>query len=104
MLAVMSGAQAIHNRAGQRFEAVVDGRLAYLEYRQQPGLLDLAHTEVPGEMKGRGVGGTLAEAALRYARENDLRVVPHCPFAAAYIRRHPEHRDLVGSADGSAGA
>jgi predicted GNAT family acetyltransferase len=100
----MSGAEAIHNQAGQRFEAVVDGRLAYLEYRREPGLLDLVHTEVPVEMKGRGVGGTLAEAALRYARENGLRVVPHCPFAAAYIRRHPEHRDLVGSAGGSPGA
>lgn len=82
----------------------MDGRLAYLEYRREPGLLDIVHTEVPGEMKGRGVGGTLAEAALRYARENGLRVVPHCPFVAAYIRRHPEHRDLVVKTVGRAGA
>jgi uncharacterized protein len=100
----MRGAQAIHSQAGQRFEAAVDGRLAYLEYRREPGLLDIVHTEVPGEMKGRGVGGTLAEAALRYARENGLRVVPHCPFVAAYIRRHPEHRDLVVKTVGRAGA
>lgn len=82
----------------------MDGRLAYLEYRREPGLLDIVHTEVPGEMKGRGVGGTLAEAALLYAREKGLRVVPHCPFVAAYIRRHPEYRDLVVKTGGRAGA
>ncbi|MBM4415353.1 MAG: N-acetyltransferase [Chloroflexi bacterium] len=37
----------------------------------------------------------LADVALRDARACRLRVVPRCPFVAAYIRDHPEFADLV---------
>jgi predicted GNAT family acetyltransferase len=32
----------------------------------------------------------LARAALEFARERNLRVLPVCPFVADYMRRHPE--------------
>jgi predicted GNAT family acetyltransferase len=33
--------------------------------------------------------------ALDDIRSRGLKVVPLCPFVAAYIRRHPEYEDLV---------
>ncbi|PYQ38868.1 MAG: hypothetical protein DMF77_23120 [Acidobacteria bacterium] len=42
-----------------------------------------------------GVAGKLARAALEYAREHNLSVIPRCPFVAAYIRKHPEYQSLV---------
>jgi predicted GNAT family acetyltransferase len=50
---------------------------------------------VPEAFEGKGVGGQLARAALAYAREHELKVIPTCPFIAAYITKHPEHHDLV---------
>jgi predicted GNAT family acetyltransferase len=32
----------------------------------------------------------LVRAAVNYARAHHLRVVPACPFARAYLQRHPE--------------
>ena len=32
---------------------------------------------------------------LDLARLRGLKVVPRCPYAAAFIRRHPEYQDLV---------
>jgi len=29
------------------------------------------------------------------ARERGLKVVPVCPYAAAFIQRHPEFQDLL---------
>jgi len=54
---------------------------------------------VPPALEGRGIAGKLARAALDYARERKLSVIPRCPFVAAYIRKHPEYQSLV-RADG----
>jgi predicted GNAT family acetyltransferase len=32
---------------------------------------------------------------MTYARKEGLRVVPLCPFVAAFIKRHTEFQDLV---------
>jgi predicted GNAT family acetyltransferase len=43
------------------------------------------------------VGSQLVRGALDDLRARGLRVVPLCPFVAAYLRRHPEDADLVGT-------
>ena len=37
----------------------------------------------------------LVRAGIEFAREQGLAVVPLCPFATDYIRRHQEYVDLV---------
>lgn len=81
--------------ARSRFEAEIDGRIAFVEYRRRGNRIWLAHTEVPPPLEGRGIGSALARYALDYAREKGLEVVPSCPFIAAYIRSHPAYSDLV---------
>ena len=67
-------------------------------YARQPGTIVLLHTEVPPSLGGRGVGQALARYVLEDARRGGLAVVPHCPFIAAFIRRHWEYADLVPEA------
>lgn len=90
-------AELIDNSARSRFEMPVDGVLAVVEYARPGGnTIELTHTEVPDALAGQGVGSRLARAVLDNARRDGLRVIPTCPFIAAYIERHPEYRDLVG--------
>lgn len=89
------GMTITHNRDLQRFEADVDGHIALLDYRRSGDRIVLVHTEVPFGFEGGGIGGALAQAALEYAREEALKVVPRCSFTAAYIRRHPEYAALL---------
>jgi predicted GNAT family acetyltransferase len=80
----------------RRYEAELDGALAgIVDYRLHGDRLALVHTEVMPPGEGRGVGSALARGALDDARARGLRVIPRCPFIAAYIRRHPEYADLV---------
>ncbi len=82
--------------ASQRYEARLDGELAgWIEYELADGRLVLVHTEVPPAFSGRGIAARLAAFALDDIRARDLRVVPRCPYVAAYIRAHPAYRDLV---------
>jgi hypothetical protein len=39
--------------------------------------------------------GETAGAVLRFAQENNLNVVPLCPFVAQYMKRHPEYSTIV---------
>ena len=84
-----------HEPEGRRFAADVDGRTAYITYRDLGGgVLELDHTYVPREHRGGGIASQLTTHALGYARERGYRVVPSCPYVAAYIARHPEYREL----------
>lgn len=84
-----------HNARASRFEVSLEGQLAVAEYRRRGDVVHFTHTEVPDVMEGQGVGSTLARTALDHARAEGLRVVPQCPFIAAYIREHREYEELV---------
>jgi predicted GNAT family acetyltransferase len=88
-----------NNKDRQQFQVLVDGELAFLEYRMHDGRIVLMHTEVPEKLGGRGIGSALAAYSLNYARENHLPVKVYCPFVLSYLKRHPEYDDLIVKAD-----
>lgn len=102
LLSEISSQSVRHNSDAGRFEMEVDGELAVSNYIIRGKSIYFTHTEVPESLEGRGIGNMLARTGLDYARANGLRVVPRCPFVAAFIKRHPEYQDLV-DADEAAG-
>ena len=84
-----------NNRSAKRFEINADNALAVLEYGLEGSTLTLVHTGVPTALEGQGIGSKLAKAALEFAREKDLTVVPLCPFVRSYIERHKEYQGLL---------
>jgi uncharacterized protein len=82
--------QITDDQAASRFEVTVGGALAGLQYRRRGNRLVLVHTAVPVELEGRGVGGALVTAAVDRAGREGLTVVPLCPFARAWLERHPD--------------
>ena len=87
--------EVIHNPAENRFETWIDGYLSKLDYIQDGGNFVITHVGVYPEFRGQGVAGKIVQAGLEYAKENSLRVIPMCPYAAAYIRKHPEYAELT---------
>jgi predicted GNAT family acetyltransferase len=89
------------NQAAHRYELLLAGELVgELVYRTGDGVVTLIHTEIVPRFEGRGLGEQLVASALGDVRARGLRVVPLCPFVAAYLRRHPEERDFVESRAG----
>lgn len=84
-----------NNEAEKRFEVEVNGKLALLEYIWAGKNISYTHTEVPIGLEGMGIGGKLARHALDFARDNDLKVIPICPFVTNYLRTHPEYHPIV---------
>ena len=91
----MDDAQISHNRERNRFEVTVEGHVAHADYRIDGDVITFIHTIVPTALEGRGIASRLILHALNDVRARGLRVVPQCPFVAAYIRKHPEWADLL---------
>ncbi|WP_395078346.1 GNAT family N-acetyltransferase [Gracilimonas sp.] len=53
------------------------------------------HTEVTDEGRGKGLGKQLVKRGVEFARENELTVLPLCPFAKSIIQKTPEFQDVL---------
>jgi uncharacterized protein len=83
------------NAVRHRFELDTDAGEALAFYRLDDGVMTFTHTEVPASLRGRGIGSALMRGALESVHAQGLKVVPRCPFVAAYIARNPEFGDLL---------
>jgi hypothetical protein len=81
-----------------RFEIEQDNQTSYLEFEaDDQGWLTLIHTEVPKELRGRGLAQELVTTAFEYAKDNNLKVDVICPIALHIVSTHPEFQSLVHS-------
>ena len=87
--------EVIHNQKESRFETWIEDKLSKLDYIQDGKNFVITHVGVHPSLRGQGVAGRIVEVSLVHAREHGLRVIPMCSYAAAYIRRHPEHAGLT---------
>jgi predicted GNAT family acetyltransferase len=88
--------QLSDNADASRYELRSDGELVgFVDYRPAGESVILAHTEVDERREGEGLGGALVRATLDHIRASGRNVIPLCPFAAAWIQRHPEYVELV---------
>lgn len=53
------------------------------------------HTGVQEAFNGQGVGKKMVLAAVEFARKNDLKIMPLCPFAKATFERNADIRDVL---------
>ena len=84
-----------NNTKKQRYEATVEGGLAYVDYHRHGQQITFSHTEVPKAAEGKGVAAALAKFAFEDARAKDLEVFPICPYLVSYLKRHREYLEVV---------
>jgi predicted GNAT family acetyltransferase len=86
----------INNKRRKQYEFHIEGAVAKIEYIiNQEGIVYLTHTEVPYELEGQGIGKQLVEKVLIDIEDNNMYVVPLCPFVAAYILKNTEWKRLI---------
>jgi len=91
----MDQASVRDNRELQRFELPVEGQVAFANYRRQPGRLVITHVETPPALRGAGHASRLMQGVAEMARAEQVKVLPLCSYARAWMQRHPEYRDLA---------
>ncbi len=83
------------NRDAGRFELEIGGLIVFALYRRDGQTLLIRHVEAPFSLRGTGAASRLMEQIMAVARGEGLKILPLCGYAAAWIARHREHRDLL---------
>ncbi|KIO77493.1 GNAT family acetyltransferase [Pedobacter lusitanus] len=60
-----------------------------------PGKIIIDHTEVNPDFSGKGVGKKLVLEAVKYARDNKVKILPLCPFAKSVFDKNPDLQDVL---------
>jgi predicted GNAT family acetyltransferase len=55
----------------------------------------IEHTEVDDSLRGKNVGNQLVHHMVEYARTNNIKVVPLCPFTNSVFKKKPEYADVL---------
>lgn len=91
------GIHVLHVPEKHRYEVRDGDRTVGLTQYRLPddGHVDFIHTESSPEYAGQGLAAHLVAFALDDVRAQDKRIIPHCPYVAAFIRKHPEYEDIT---------
>ena len=87
--------EVIHDLEEKRFYSVVEAQTALMDYKiVDKKTLKYYHTFVPPPLRGKKVAAEIVKTALEYAKENNFKVIPSCPYVKKFITRHPEYQNL----------
>ncbi|MFI5237410.1 MAG: GNAT family N-acetyltransferase [Ignavibacteriales bacterium] len=89
------GEKVIHDKAKSQFIMIVDGNKSFVDYLIENNKMYLHHTYTHPELRGKGYAAQVVTAALEYAEENNLKVVPSCTYVLAFISRNRKYIDLI---------
>ena len=75
-------------------------RIAEMVFSISGQNLTVYHTEVLPQAEGRGLAKQLLDEMVAYARKNNLKVIPLCPYVLAQFKRHPDqYKDIWNKAE-----
>jgi predicted GNAT family acetyltransferase len=74
-------------------EKGITSQLTYT--KQSNGVLLIDYTETKPELEGKGLASLLLKRSVEYARENNYKINPLCPFAEVQFDEHKEYRDVL---------
>lgn len=84
------------NPERNRYELIVDDRIVSIaDYHLDGHTVVVPHVETDPEMRGQGMADRLMRGMLDDLRTGGRTITPLCPFAATFIREHPDDHDLV---------
>lgn len=69
------------------------GRMTYTFVGNTKMIID--HTEVSDEYRGQNIGRRILMEVVKYARDNQIKIIPLCPFAKSVFDVTEEIRDVL---------
>lgn len=83
------------NEDKKRFEIVVNGHFAFIDYKKSGNKIALIHTEVDEALAGTGSATAVVVKTLQYIKDGGFSLLPYCSYVFAYIKKHPEWKAIV---------
>ncbi|MCX6816155.1 MAG: GNAT family N-acetyltransferase [Candidatus Aenigmarchaeota archaeon] len=85
----------VQQKDGQFFIEAA-GRKAVLDYVIDGDRMDIFHTFTAEELRGLNLAEKLTQAAFEFAKKNNLKVVPTCPYVKdTFLKKHKEFDKMI---------
>lgn len=85
-------------RGDQKIEAYLDnqavGEITYSDTKGGKWIID--HTYVDPKHRNQQIGEQLVKAIVEWAREENVKLLPLCPFAKKEFEQTPDYADVSG--------
>lgn len=70
------------------------GRLTYTIFPDENKLV-ISYVLVHSKFEGKGMGKYLVEEGIKFSRENNWKVYPHCSYARSVMHRMKDVEDIL---------
>jgi predicted GNAT family acetyltransferase len=85
-----------HDTTHQRFIIETgEEQVPQLTYELTGDAIHMTSVRVPAKHRQKGYASEITKTALEYAKHEQLRVVPICPFVRWYLDHNPEYKTLL---------
>ena len=78
-----------------KFFTFVEGHEAYLDFTIDGNVIDFEHTYTSRELRGRGIAPDVVKFGFEYAKENNLKVIPSCPYIHTFLEKNEQYKELL---------
>lgn len=86
----------IHQEEQNRYVLPLENGLeAYVSYQKKGNILHLVYSEVPSEMRGKGVGKKLIIQTFEKLTEEGYQAIAGCSYIKAIANRDPKWSMLI---------
>jgi predicted GNAT family acetyltransferase len=87
--------EVYHDKTNSSFVIKIDDAFSYVSYNLNEDVMELYTTYTAPQLRGRGLAERVVRAALEFAKENNLKVIPSCSYVKVFLERNPEYKFLT---------
>ena len=88
--------EIINDKSNSFFVSKLEDKEAYLRYAfRGEDVIDFIYTYAPPELRGKGLAEKIVRKGFNYAKENNLKVIPTCPYIMYFLSKNEEFRHLL---------
>jgi len=71
--------------------------ISELTYIKKHDVITINRTKTKKPLEGKGLASQLVSRIVEYARDNEFKINPLCPFSEVQFERNPDYRDVLMS-------
>ena len=95
----MEISEITHDKENSQLYLEVEGMRAYVDYKLRRNRIYLTYSEVPAELRGKGIGEKLItqslEKLIEEGYDKDHRIIAKCKFIKYIVARSKKWQELV---------
>lgn len=92
---IPSRLEIVHDKENMRFTLDINGEIAKVDYSLSGSKMYLTHSEVPYNLRGKGIGKVLVEKTFEQLTKEGYKAVAVCSYIRAVAKRSDHWKTII---------